>query len=183
LSAATRSATGAHPGGESYRSAYLKELGSTFDASRVHFLGKVPYPRFLDVLRLSSAHVYLTYPFVLSWSLLEAMSCACAVIASDTAPVREVIKAGRNGLLVDFFAPDALAERIVSVLENPKHMAAMRTRARRDVQERFDLTRITLPRLTALVKQLAGHPASPDTRRLAPDGPPVRHRASRARAS
>jgi glycosyltransferase involved in cell wall biosynthesis len=115
------------PDGESYRSAYLKELGSSFDASRVHFLGKVPYPRFLEVLRLSSAHVYLTYPFVLSWSLLEAMSCACAVIASDTAPVREVIKAGRNGLLVDFFAPDALAEKIVSVLENPQQMTALRT--------------------------------------------------------
>ncbi|MER2626070.1 MAG: glycosyltransferase family 4 protein [Accumulibacter sp.] len=147
------------PDGESYRSAYLKELGSSFDASRVHFLGKVPYPRFLEVLRLSSAHVYLTYPFVLSWSLLEAMSCACAVIASDTAPVREVIKAGRNGLLVDFFAPDALAEKIVSVLENPQQMAALRTRARRDIEQRFDLKRITLPRLLALVSHLAGRAA------------------------
>ena len=147
------------PDGESYRSAYLKELGSSFDASRVHFLGKVPYPRFLEVLRLSSAHVYLTYPFVLSWSLLEAMSCACAVIASDTAPVREVIKAGRNGLLVDFFAPDALAEKIVSVLEDPQQMTALRTRARRDIEQRFDLKRITLPRLLALVSHLAGRAA------------------------
>jgi glycosyltransferase involved in cell wall biosynthesis len=143
--------------GESYRRTYLKELGSAFDASRVHFLGKVPYRRFLEVLRLSSAHVYLTYPFVLSWSLLEAMSCGCAVIASDTAPVREVVKAGRNGLLVDFFAPAALAEKIVSVLEDPQQMTTLRTRARRDIEQRFDLKRITLPRLMALVSHLAGH--------------------------
>jgi len=143
--------------GESYRRTYLKELGSTFDASRVHFLGKVPYRRFLEVLRLSSAHVYLTYPFVLSWSLLEAMSCGCAVIASDTAPVREVVKAGRNGLLVDFFAPAALADKIVSVLGDPQQMTTLRTRARRDIEQRFDLKRITLPRLMALVGHLAGH--------------------------
>jgi len=87
------------------------------------------------------------------------MSCACAVIASDTAPVREVIKAGRNGLLVDFFAPDALAETIVSVLENPQQMTALRTRARRDIEQRFDLKRITLPRLMALVSHLAGRAA------------------------
>lgn len=103
------------PGGASYREHYLRELGSGIDASRVHFLGKIPYPRFIDVLRLSTAHVYLTYPFVLSWFLLEAMSCGCALIASDAAPVREVLQHGHNGLLVDF-SPAALAATIVSVL-------------------------------------------------------------------
>jgi len=85
------------------------------------------------------------------------MSCGCAVIASDTAPVREVVKAGRNGLLVDFFAPAALADKIVSVLGDPQQMTTLRTRARRDIEQRFDLKRITLPRLMALVGHLAGH--------------------------
>jgi glycosyltransferase involved in cell wall biosynthesis len=149
------------PGGETYRAHYLREVGSTIDAKRVHFLGKVPYPRFIDVLRLSSAHVYLTYPFVLSWSLLEAMACGCAVIASDTPPVREVIKAGHNGLLVDFFSPAALAETILSVLAEPRQMQPLRAQARRDIQQSFDLHTRTLPRLVRLVTDLAaGAPAS-----------------------
>ncbi|MBL8397477.1 MAG: glycosyltransferase family 4 protein, partial [Candidatus Accumulibacter sp.] len=142
------------PTGQSYKSIYLKELGDSLDLARVHFLGKVPYTTFLEVLRLSSAHVYLTYPFVLSWSLLEAMSCACPIIASDTAPVREVISAGHNGLLVDFFSPQTLAETIVSVLAEPQRLSAMRQQARRDVQQRFDLTTITLPRVIELIQSL-----------------------------
>jgi glycosyltransferase involved in cell wall biosynthesis len=130
-------------------------VAAAIDGSRVHFLGKVPYARFLDVLRLSSVHVYLTYPFVLSWSLLEAMSCGCLVLASETAPVREVITAGRNGLLVDFFAHAALAERIVAVLAEPEQTRSLRVQARLDMQEGFDLERRTLPRLLAVVNDLA----------------------------
>ncbi|HMY07549.1 MAG TPA: glycosyltransferase, partial [Accumulibacter sp.] len=143
------------PAGSSYKSIYLEEVSNALDLERVHFLGKVPYSTFIEVLRLSSAHVYLTYPFVLSWSLLEAMSCACPIIASDTAPVREVISAGDNGLLVDFFAPEALAETIVSVLAEPQQMTGIRQQARRDVQERFDLTTVTLPRMIKLIQDLA----------------------------
>ena len=143
------------PGGASYREHYLRELGSGIDASRVHFLGKIPYPRFIDVLRLSTAHVYLTYPFVLSWSLLEAMSCGCALIASDTAPVREVLQHGHNGLLVDFFSPAALAATIVSVLADPESTRPLRAQARRDIVDHFDLATRTLPRLVALVGDLA----------------------------
>lgn len=143
------------PSGQSYREACMREVGADFDRSRVHFLGKVPYRRFVDVLRLSSVHVYLTYPFVLSWSLLEAMSCGCLVLASDTAPVREVVMTGRNGLLVDFFAHAALAEQIASVLADPEPTKALRVQARRDMQEGFDLERCTLPRLIAAVKDLA----------------------------
>ncbi|MEF8733805.1 MAG: glycosyltransferase family 4 protein [Candidatus Accumulibacter meliphilus] len=143
------------PGGESYRQLYWREVGGQLDGKRVHFMGKLPYHKFIDVLRLSSAHVYLTYPFVLSWSLLEAMSCGCPVIASDTAPVREVITAGRNGLLVDFFSPSSLAETIISVLEDPGQMAALRRQARQDIEEQLDLASQTLPRLLALVEQLA----------------------------
>lgn len=145
------------PAGECYRDAYCRELGDSLDGRRVHFLGKVPYATFIDVLRLSSAHVYLTYPFVVSWSLLEAMSCGCPVIASDTAPVREVVKDGRNGLLVDFFSPAALAETIISVLDDPQRMQALRVQARRDIQQHLDLERQTLPQLLDLVNRLASH--------------------------
>jgi len=146
------------PDGETYRSRYQRELGDALDDQRVHFLGRVPYGRFLDVLRLSSAHVYLTYPFVLSWSLLEAMSCACPVIASDTPPVREVIEAGRNGLLVDFFSHQQLATEIVQLLAQPDRLRTQRAQARRDMEQRFDLERNTLPRLLRLVEQLAERP-------------------------
>lgn len=148
------------PGGETYRETYRREIGHAIDSRRVHFLGKLPYSSFLQVLRLSSAHVYLTYPFVLSWSLLEAMACACPVIASDTAPVREVVEAGRNGLLVDFFAHAALAETIISVLAHPELVQPLRAQARRDIQDRFDLERIALPCLVSLVKDLAARSGS-----------------------
>ncbi|HZX26893.1 MAG TPA: glycosyltransferase, partial [Telluria sp.] len=91
------------PAGTTYRQKYCAELEGQVDWSRVHFLGKLPYLRYLNVLQVSAAHVYLTYPFVLSWSMLEAMACGCLVVGSATAPVQEVITDGENGLLTDFF--------------------------------------------------------------------------------
>jgi glycosyltransferase involved in cell wall biosynthesis len=91
------------PNGETYRERLLEEVGERIDAERVHFLGWVPYETFLSVVQISSAHVYLTYPFVLSWSMLEAMSAGCVLIGSKTPPVEEVIQDGVNGLLFDFF--------------------------------------------------------------------------------
>ena len=154
------------PPGQSYREIFCREIGSALDASRVHFTGQLPYRSFLDVLRLSSAHVYLTYPFVLSWSLLEAMSCACPIIASDTAPVREVVETGRNGLLVDFFSATAVAEKIISVLADPGQMTAMRAQARRDIQAHLDLESQTLPRQRALVERLAAGPGVHPSRHI-----------------
>lgn len=144
----------AAPDGQTYRALYMQELAGQLDTSRVHFLGKLPYQQYLQVLRLSSAHVYLTYPFVLSWSMLEAMACGCLLIGSSTAPVLEVLQHQRNGLLVDFHAPEAIATTVIQALENPQAMAPLREQARRDVQQHFDLKRVCLPRLQAHIARL-----------------------------
>jgi len=109
----------------------------SLDPSRTHFLGRVPRARFLEVLRVSAAHVYLTYPFVLSWSLLEAMACGAPIVASDTAPVREVLRHGENARLVPFHGADALAAAVLEMLAEPTRFLALRECARRDAQ-RFD---------------------------------------------
>jgi glycosyltransferase involved in cell wall biosynthesis len=108
------------------------------------------------LLPAAAAHVYLTYPFVLSWSLLEAMSCGALVVASDTAPLQEVIRHGHNGLLVDFFDGDALADTVAAVLADPAAHAPLRAAARATAVERFDLHRVCLPQQLALVDRLLG---------------------------
>jgi glycosyltransferase involved in cell wall biosynthesis len=101
-------------GYENWRSKMVAEL--KVDLSKVHFTGKLPYATYRAILRISDVHVYLTYPFVLSWSLLEAMASGCVVVGSDTAPVKEVIVDGVNGLLVDFFDGEAIAGKVCNVL-------------------------------------------------------------------
>ena len=133
------------PDGHSWREVMLQEVGARLDPDRVHFLGKVPYDRFLTILRVSSAHVYLTYPFVLSWSMLEAMAAGCLVIGSRTAPVEEVIRDGENGLLVDFFKPEELGGKVIAALEAPGDFVAVRRNARQTVIEKYDLKRVCLP--------------------------------------
>lgn len=118
---------------------FLAEIQGQYDPSRVHFTGSLPYSQFIPLLQLSACHVYLTYPFVLSWSLLEAMGCGCAVVGSDTAPVREVIRHGRNGVLVDFFSPSDLAEAVVEMLNAPERAAAFGVAARETVERTYDL--------------------------------------------
>lgn len=144
-----------------WREHLLAELGSRLDLSRVIFLGRVPYDTYLRVLQISSVHVYLTYPFVLSWSCLEAMAAGCAVVGSATAPVEEVIVDGVNGLLVDFFSPRAIADAVASVLDHPDRMAAMRAAARRTIVDRYDFHRVCLPRYLALVDRLLGTARKP----------------------
>ena len=141
--------------GTSWREVLLAELGDRVDRARMHFTGKIPHAQLLALMSLSSAHVYLTYPFVLSWSMIEAMSCGCLVVGSRTAPVEEVIEHGRNGLLVDFFSPAELAEAVVCALETPAAMVPLREAARRTVQERYDLKRVCLPKQLALVDAVA----------------------------
>lgn len=129
--------------GQTYRQIYCEPLKHQVDWSRVHFVGHLPYQDYLRVLQVSAAHVYLTYPFVLSWSMLESMAAGCVVVGSDTAPVREVIRHEENGLLVNFFDPEAIAHSLARVLEeNPRHL---REQARQTIVQNYDLTTRCLP--------------------------------------
>ena len=139
--------------GKNWREVMLAEVGAQLPMERVHFLGGLDYKDYLRVMQVSSCHVYLTYPFVLSWSCLEAMSCAKVVVASGTPPVREVIEHGKTGLLFDFFDVAALSRQVIGVLENPEGFAHLGAAARQRVIERYDLKTRCLPEL---LKLLAG---------------------------
>jgi glycosyltransferase involved in cell wall biosynthesis len=139
--------------GRTYRQQLLDELGDALDPARVHFLGKVPYAVFLKVLQVSAVHVYLSYPFVLSWSMLEAMAAECLVVGSRTAPVEEVIRDGENGLLADFFQPEEIAQKVIAALAAPRDFAALRKNARRSVIETYDLQKICLPGQLRLLEE------------------------------
>lgn len=146
-------------GGRSWRRIFADEvrpLISDADWARVHFLGNLPYQQFVPLLQLSAVHVYLTYPFVLSWSLLEAMSVGCAIVASDTAPVREAIVHGETGRLVDFFDAAGLAQQVCELLDDPAERARLGQQARAFARERYDLSTACLPRQLAWVGELAG---------------------------
>ena len=129
------------PKGATWKQLFLDEVKGRIDASRVHFTGPLPHGEMLAALSLSRAHVYYTYPFVLSWSLLEAMASECLVIASDTAPVRDAIRSGENGLLLDFFDHDALAEALVEACRSPERFAPLRKAARETVIADFNRAR------------------------------------------
>jgi len=143
------------PGGGTWRQRLLAELEGQLDLSRIHFVGHVPHPLLHELFRVCACHVYLTYPFVLSWSLLEAMACGAVVIGSDTPPLQEVIEPGRNGLLVDFFDAEAIARSIAAVLADRAGHRPLGEAARRDVVARYDLNSICLPAQLQLVDQLA----------------------------
>jgi len=144
--------------GKKWKDIFVDEVRSQIsddDWARVHFLGKIPYLHFISILQLSTVHVYLTYPFVLSWSLLEAMSIGCAIVASDTAPLREVIVPGETGQLVDFFDATQLAAEVVTLLSDGHQRQQLGLRARQFAREHYDLTSICLPQQLAWVHELA----------------------------
>ncbi len=141
----------------SYRDMMMQELGAKLDLDRVHFLGVIDHKAYLTLLQVSSVHVYLTYPFVLSWSFIEAMASGCVIVGSATPPVLEVLRDGENGLAVDFFQPKALAQRIQFALEQPERMRPIREAARAAAVEKFDLKRVLLPRWMELFDDLIAH--------------------------
>jgi len=149
---------GARPDdGKKWKDIFIDEIRpaiSIADWQRVHFLGTIPYESFIPLLQLSTVHVYLTYPFVLSWSLLEAMSVGCAIVASDTQPLREAIAHDKTGRLVDFFDHQALAKEICQLLDNTKLRARLSKNARAFAIKHYDLQTICLPNQLAWVNQL-----------------------------
>ncbi len=139
------------PEGQTFKKLMLEKY--EYDTDRLHFTGSLPYPDYLKLLQVSSAHVYLTYPFVLSWSMLESMACGCIVLASSTPPVKEVIKDEENGLLLDFFKPREIAEKAYFVLDNKQNLPHLSINARKTIVENFDLKK-SLDNQTELIKNI-----------------------------
>jgi glycosyltransferase involved in cell wall biosynthesis len=139
---------------DSYPAQLLAELDGKVDLKRVHFLGHLPYQQYLTVLQISTVHVYLTYPFVLSWSLVEAMAAGCLVIGSRSAPVEEVICDGENGQLVDFFDVEGLGNRIANALAGDGVNDSIRAAARQTVIARYELNSVCLPAYLNLLRSL-----------------------------
>ncbi len=142
------------PEGKSYKEHMLEKVD--LDLSRVHFVGGLPYGQYIKLLQASDVHVYLTYPFVLSWSFLEAMSCGCLVVASNTEPVQEIIQDGENGIMVDFFSPSEIAGKMLDALSKNSQHEAIRQNARNTIMEKYSLQKL-LPLHIKLIKDIATH--------------------------
>jgi glycosyltransferase involved in cell wall biosynthesis len=148
----------APPKGQTWKQIFRDEVADQISADdwrRVHFIGRIPHDQFTRVLQLSRVHVYLTYPFVLSWSLMEAMSCGAAIVASDTDPVREVITHGQTGRLIDFFDGDGLVREVCDLLDDADARARLGAAARKLMVDKYDLQRICLPKQITWVEDLA----------------------------
>jgi glycosyltransferase involved in cell wall biosynthesis len=146
---------GAPPKQGNWKDVMLAELGEQIDPKRVVFPGRLDYDIYIRLLQRSDAHVYLTYPFVASWSLREALAMGCAVIGSDTEPVREFVTHEQTGLLADFFDPAGLAAKVVTVIENTALARSLRTEARRYAEHHLSLTDY-LAGYDALIGRLIG---------------------------
>ena len=144
----------APPPETTYRDLFMGRVKGKLDMSRIYFLGRLPYQQLINLFQISAAHVYLTYPFVLSWSILEAMACGCAVIGSRTPPVEEVIEHGKNGLLVDFFSPEEIAEAVDDVLTDKEKKNSLGKAARETILQKYDLRGICLPAQVKLIDDL-----------------------------
>ena len=145
------------PKGQTWKQIFIDEVRSQIpdqDWARVHFLGRIPYDQFQSLLKVSRVHVYLTYPFVLSWSLFETMSVQGAIVASKTAPVEEAIIHDQNGRLVDFFDKDALVEEVTRLLDNASEREELGRAARKLIVNNYDLASICLPKQLSWVESL-----------------------------
>lgn len=134
---------------DSWKTKFTNEIYPLLKKSerdRIHFTGAIPYNDYISALQISTVHVYLTYPFILSWSLIEAMSCGCAIVGSKTRPVEEVITHGETGLLVDFFGVDGLSKAVVELLADEESRRELSERARRTAVSNYDLEKVCLPK-------------------------------------
>ncbi|MEC7792651.1 MAG: glycosyltransferase [Pseudomonadota bacterium] len=146
------------PKGQTWKQIYIDEVRDRIpdaDWARVHFLGRIPYDRFVRLLQVGRVHLYLTYPFVLSWSLFESMSCEAAIVASATAPVQEALTQDATARLVDFFDGDALVDQAIDLLEDGAARDRLGRAARAHVRDTYDLRRHCLPRQLKWVSDLA----------------------------
>lgn len=138
-----------------WRERMLRELGAAIDPDRVVFPGRIPYAAYLRLLQRSDAHVYLSYPFVASWSLREALAVGCVVVGSDTPPVREFVEDGRNGRLVPFFDARGVAKRVLEVLEDRRLAQDLRASARAYAETHLRMADY-LAQYEALIGRLTG---------------------------
>lgn len=150
----------AAPKGTTYREIWNNKV--TLDNSRIHFVGTQPYAALINALQVSAAHIYLTYPFVLSWSSMEAMACGCAMVGSSTTPVQEVITHGENGFLVDFFSPREVADQVSEILDHPTRMQHIREAARESMLRKYSLQTL-IPLHQQLVIDVAERRLPPPT--------------------
>ena len=146
---------GAKPKQGSWKDTILAEVKDRIDLSRVYFTGRLPYDRLVDLIHVARVHAYLTYPFVLSWSMVETMAAGTLVIGSNTAPVAEVIKDGVNGRLVDFFDVPAWSAALTDALARPEAYDGMRQAAQQMVRDRYDLRSVCLPKQINLLTRLS----------------------------
>ena len=143
------------PTGGTWREVMLREIGAGIDLSRVVFPGRIPYEAYLSMMQRSDAHVYLTYPFVASWSLREALAIGCAIVGSDTQPVREFITHGENGLLTSFFDPPGIANAAVALIEDTGLSRRLRNNARQYAEARLSMVDY-LKSYDALIERMTG---------------------------
>ncbi len=141
------------PKGTTWKQTFLSEVEGRIDLSRVHFMGKVPYPVFVSLMQVTRVHAYMTYPFVLSWSMLEAMSAGALVVGSRTPPVQELINDGVNGRLVDFFDVEGWAALLTKALAHPQRFMDLRAAARQTILDGYDLRGNCLPRMVEFVER------------------------------
>lgn len=144
---------GPGPAVGTWKQRFMGEVRGRLDLSRVHFVGQLPYARFVALMQVARVHAYPTYPFVLSWSMLEAMAAGALVVGARTAPVEEVIRDGANGRLVDFFDVAGWSAALTEALATPARDAALREAARAAILADYDLNRRCLPALLGFVER------------------------------
>ena len=130
------------PAGNTWKDIFYNEIKSSLTTSekkRIFYLGNISYEHYILILQISSVHVYLTYPFVLSWSLLEAMSIGCTIVASNTQPLHEVIIDNVNGLLFDFFDFNQLSNLVIKLLKDPFLRNDLGNQAREFASKNYDI--------------------------------------------